>query len=335
MRHSKSVLVALCSALILLISIEHAFANDNVKKAKEFMQANMYPAAIALLEKEVFGIDGDLSKGNPRNHEAQYLLGLSYVRVGKLNAGDERFASAIQLKSDYGLKISKGLRDIGIDAIKQGQLKTALTIFDRAGFYQPSIMGDIVRELIALGNGYIGSGWSHRADIAFEAAVSINSAFEGEACAKQYAAGLEADNEAAISLLPQKSYCPSYNRMAGEKLVSIARINAVAGNDSEEERYKKAAVQYLGERMVNDLLPEVKVHGPGEYIFELKAGEMIPYWIDFSDNTRYELYSKKGSNYTRINQKGKEIGKDEYTKAEFGWFKFRAISDSYIKMVVE
>ncbi|MBI1912112.1 MAG: hypothetical protein HYS21_08930 [Deltaproteobacteria bacterium] len=337
MRPLKSVLVVLCSVLILLISLNDATAKDNVNKAKEFMQANMYPAAIALLEKEVFGIDGDLSKGNPRNYEAQYLLGLCYVRIGKLNSADERFASAIQLKSDYGRKISKDLKNIGIDAIKQGQLKTALSIFDRALFYEPAIIGETVRELIALGNGYIGGERSARADIAFEASVSINSDSESEACAKQYAAGLEADDKTAITILPFKSYCPSFNRMAGEKLVFIARKNAMAGNDSEKVKYKKFAVQYLGESAVNDLLPEVVVHDPGEYIFELKAGEMTPYWIDFPDGVRggYQIYYRQGSDFLRLYENGKEVEMDTPYFGKSEKFKIKAINDVYVKMVVQ
>lgn len=312
-------------------------SRETVVKARDFMTANMYPSAIALLEKEVFGIGGDLSKGNPRNHEAQFLLGLCYVREGRLDAADERFASAIQLKPDYGYEISKSLKDVGIDAVKQGQLKTALMIFNRAEYYEPAIMGAIVRELVALGNNFLDKGRSDRADIAFAAAVSLNPSSESEVCGRQYAAGLEADDEAVIFAFPLKPYCPTFNRMVGEKLISIARVKAMAGKDAEKEQYKKAAAKYLGEELADVLLPEVIVHGPGEYIFELKAGERTPHWIAFPDGSlsQANFYYKKGSEYLRITEDGRVVGQNESMDGKFLKFKIQAVKNSYIKMVVQ
>lgn len=337
MRPSKLVLIAFSFALIFLISLNNAFAKDNVSKAKEFMQANMYPAAIALLEKEVYGIGGDLSKANPRNYEAQFLLGLCYVRESRLKEADERFASAIQLKADYGHKIGIGLKDIGMDSVRQGELKTALTIFNKAEHYEPAITRSTVRELLDLGNSLYSKGREDISDVAFAAAVSLNPDTEKEACDKQYAFGMNADEASVISAFPLKTYCSSYNRIAGEKLIGIATKMAMTAKDAEKERYKKAASRYLGESSVNNLLPEVKIHSPGEYIFELKAGEQTPYWIDSPDgtHTQFQFYSVRGSEYVRVYNDGRVVGQKENIDTKFGKFKIKAMKDSYVTMVVE
>lgn len=324
-------------ALFFFLLCGMAYAEDNVRKAKEFMDSNMYPEARMLLEKEVLGIGGDLSKGNPRNHEAQFLLGLCYVREGKLNAADDRFRSAVQLKPDYGYKISRALKDVGMDVVRQDQLKTALMIFERAEYYEPAIMKNVVRELLATGKTFLGNGREDKADTAFTAAITIDPSSEAEACNPQYAAGWKATDEIAISAYPLKTYCPTSNKMVGERLATIARNKAMTGKEAEKERYKKAAVKYLGEEFVDVLLPEVVVHDPGEYIFELKAGEQVPYWIDFPDNrkTEYKISSTIGSEFEKLYSDGKVIGMNDYYGGKYLKLKFRCKTDCRIWMVVE
>ena len=58
-------------ALFIFVSDGNALFDSNVDKAKEFLQAGMYPQAIALLEKEI--------NDNPTNAEAHFQLGICYI----------------------------------------------------------------------------------------------------------------------------------------------------------------------------------------------------------------------------------------------------------------
>ena len=72
-------------ALFIFVSNVNALFDSNVDKAKEFMQAGMYPQAIALLEKEI--------NDNPTNAKAHFELGICYVNQNSYNSADERFAN--------------------------------------------------------------------------------------------------------------------------------------------------------------------------------------------------------------------------------------------------
>jgi len=99
-------------SFITSVSVGNAFWNRDVKKAKEFMQAGMYPKAIELLNKRI--ID------KPADAEAHFLLGICYIKTGKIRDADQRFASAVRIDSGYGYRrISQYLNpDLTDDDIK-------------------------------------------------------------------------------------------------------------------------------------------------------------------------------------------------------------------------
>ena len=72
---------------------------DDMKKAKEFMEASMYEQAISLLEIEI--------QDNPKNAEANYLLGKCYIETSNNSKVEECFNRAILLDTDYKEKIGK------------------------------------------------------------------------------------------------------------------------------------------------------------------------------------------------------------------------------------
>jgi len=132
--------------LALFIFASHAYAlfSSNVDKAKEFMQAGMYPQAIALLEKEI--------NDNPTNAEAHFQLGICYINQNNYSSADERFSSAVRLKPDYGYKIGKEFKKAADAALKKGSLSTAETLFDEAIEYDPSLKKQGYDFFIALGD---------------------------------------------------------------------------------------------------------------------------------------------------------------------------------------
>ena len=116
-------------ALFMFASHVYAIFDSNVKKAKEFMQAGMYPQAIALLEKEI--------NEEPTNDEAHFQLGICYINQNNYSGADERFASAVKLKPDYGYEIGKEFKKASDEALKIGNLSSASSLFDKAIIYDP------------------------------------------------------------------------------------------------------------------------------------------------------------------------------------------------------
>ena len=111
-RNVSLIILFTVISVITSVSVGKAFWNRDVKKAKEFMQAGMYPKAIELLNKRI--ID------KPADAEAHFLLGICYIKTGKIRDADQRFASAVRLNSGYGYKkISKYINpDLTDDEIK-------------------------------------------------------------------------------------------------------------------------------------------------------------------------------------------------------------------------
>lgn len=81
---------------------------------------------------------------------------------------------------------------------------------------------------------------------------------------------------------------------------------------------------------------DTRIYQPGEYTFSLKAGEMTDHWIAFPDGRKSHanFYYKKGSEYLRISEDGRIVGKDESLDGDFLKFKIKAECDSLVIMVV-
>ncbi len=140
-----SLLTTICFlALFVFTSSVYALFDSNVKKAKEFMQAEMYPQAIALLEKEI--------SEEPTNADAHFQLGICYINQNKYSGADERFASAVKLKPDYGYKIGKEFKKASDDALKKENLSSASALFDKAIIYDPSYKKQGYEFFMSLGN---------------------------------------------------------------------------------------------------------------------------------------------------------------------------------------
>lgn len=135
----KRNLIFLFSFLFLLLSTtsSQAFFNSDVKKAKEFMKAGMYPQAISLLEKRV--------NDKPTDAEAHYELGVCYINTGNFRGADQRFDSAVRLESDYGFSIGSEYQKAGKLSLEKNQSKNADRLFLRAIKYNPALKNESVK----------------------------------------------------------------------------------------------------------------------------------------------------------------------------------------------
>ncbi len=130
MKPKAYFVLAVCVLLILAFSsLSKAFFNSDVKKAKEeFMAAGMYSQAVELLNKRI--------NDKPTGAEAYYQLGICYINTGNFRGADERFASAVRLKADYGYKIGEEYQKAGSQALSKGNARKAQNLFRKAVQYQ-------------------------------------------------------------------------------------------------------------------------------------------------------------------------------------------------------
>lgn len=153
-------LALLCSVFVplLLGSVSPciAFFTNDVDKAKEFMAAAMYPQAIALLEKAI--------NDKPTNAEAHYQLGICYINKDNYSGADERFASAVRLKPDYGYKIGAQYRKAGSETLNKDRTAEARSLFRKAVQFQPKLKKEIAKECFAAGKSYLNKHQSSPAD---------------------------------------------------------------------------------------------------------------------------------------------------------------------------
>lgn len=216
MRPSKSILVALCSALIFLISLDYAFAKDNVSQAKEFIQAGMYPQAIAVLEKEIYGNEKAKVKANPTNAEAQFLLGVCYANQGRYTNADDRFASTVKLKPNYGYKIGGAYKDAGLSSLENGNIDNAEALFQKAVKYQPELRRVIATDLLKRGKG-------NNNDQLLSLAITYNSELRADVSGYYYGLSQSISGEEGVNALKKADEYSggAYKTEIGNKAIEV------------------------------------------------------------------------------------------------------------------
>ncbi|MCD4732115.1 MAG: tetratricopeptide repeat protein [Bacteroidales bacterium] len=107
-----------------------AFFNSDVKKAKKFMSAQMYPQAIELLNKRI--------NEKPDDAEAHFQLGKCYLKIGNSGKAKNRFKSAVSLDKDYGKSIGEFFFKEGENILNNGNERLAEQFFDEAIFFNTS-----------------------------------------------------------------------------------------------------------------------------------------------------------------------------------------------------
>jgi hypothetical protein len=138
--------VVFVSLIILVVSSAQAFFSFDIRKAKKFMSAGMYPQAIELLNKRI--------NEKPTDAEAHYQLGTCYVNTGNFSKAEERFASAVRLKPDYGFKIGGEYQKAAkLEAEKEpANCDRVYNLLTHAYAYDPHLATDTESKLIDYGD---------------------------------------------------------------------------------------------------------------------------------------------------------------------------------------
>lgn len=105
----------------------HPFFNSDVRKAKKFMQVDMYSDAIQLLKKRI--------KEKPDDAEAHYLLGICYVYTERnrfsLISPDLSFKRAMKLNPDYRQRIAEHYKSMAYSSLGSNDLRMAKIYYDK------------------------------------------------------------------------------------------------------------------------------------------------------------------------------------------------------------
>ena len=127
--------VALCLVFCLL-----GCGSNDVKKAQEFMDAGMYAQAIELLSKRI----GE----KPSDPDAHFLMGICNIHTHNDRAANDRFASALRLKSDYGFKIGAEYKKAGNEILTNGDMSRALKLYLQASITNPTLKMKLVQNCL-------------------------------------------------------------------------------------------------------------------------------------------------------------------------------------------
>ncbi|MBZ0221174.1 MAG: tetratricopeptide repeat protein [Candidatus Methylomirabilis sp.] len=311
----------------------------NVSKAKEFMQAGMYPQAIALLEKEIYGDETNQATANPANPEAHYLLGVCLVQRGNFSQADERFASAVKLDPKYGYKIGDVYKDAGKSLLSAGKLAEANELFRRAINYEPSLRKEIALLLFETGKRY------GRDDL-LSLAVSYDQELSKSIGELYHSSSKAAETEETkVDLLGmaarydntyEDEYALNREALGRYHLSKAKELATKPGKEEVTEHHRAFAIDYLGSTVVEAEVPDKVLFQPGTYTLFVKAGEQTPSWIDVPSGVYRDVSSPPDDKFQIVCPDGNVF--DAWTLSELPscarQFKIRVDKDQKITFKV-
>lgn len=327
------IVIAVFLVCTLLFAVE-SYAG-NVSKAREFMKAGMYPQAIALLEKEIYGDERNQTTANPANAEAHYLLGACLVQKGDYGKADERFASAVKLNSDFGYKIGNVYKDAGQTLVKDGKLGAANELFQKAVSYDPRLGKEIAAFLFEIGKSY------GRHDL-LSLAASYDLALSKSIAELYHSLSKGAETEEAkVDLLGmaarydntyEDEYALNRESLGRYHLDKAKELATKPGKETVTEQHRAFAKKYLGNTVVEAELPDKALYKPGTYTFFVKAGEQTPSWIDVPSGVYRDVSSPPDDKFQIVCPDGNTF--DAWTLSELPscarQFKIRVDKDQKI-----
>lgn len=328
------IVIAVFMVCALLFATE-SYAG-NVSKAKEFMKAGMYPQAIALLEKEIYGDEKAKAIANPTNAEAHFLLGTCLVYQGSFNKADDRFASAVKINPEYGYRIGTVYREHGESILLTiGKLNEADALFKKAVGYEPILGKKIAVFLFETGRRY-GN------DTLMSLAASYDHGVRKPIAEYYYSLSRDAEGEEPrVDLLGKAAeYDDAYDAEYNERREAVGRFHLEKaqelarkpGKEAITEEHRAFAIKYLGDTVVEAEVPGKVLFQPGTYTLFVKAGEQTPSWIDVPSGVYRDVSSPPDDEFQIVCPNGKVF--DAWTLSELPscarQFKIRVDKDQKI-----
>lgn len=240
---------------ILLATPVFAWKSEAVKKAEDFISVGMISEARQTLET------GILTK--PKDHEAHWMLGKIYLERGSYSSAEERFKSAILLKSSYKNKLGIIYKNVADLVLLNGDIHQAFFLFDQAVRYDPLLSGSINQIKNEYKNRlYTTANYQLKRNeirLAKQTHRTILNYFPGEET-KLYQLTIKAGNEVGDSncyeiynyALTLCSTCPK-DKFVGERLKTIANRYDVDEPLGSKPSKKTVSVKYyaLASKFIN------------------------------------------------------------------------------------
>jgi len=283
----------ICRTLFLLIFVlsvcGNAFALGEVKKAKKLMASEMYPQAIALLEKRIAEKEDDV--------EAHFQLGVCYIKLQNYLKTDEWFTSTMSLDSAYGPKIGDEYKRVGEMALNEDQMKEALTLFKKAIHYHPELKDGIIESCFLKG------------ESAFEIIIDLDPNQMSIVAEKYDMLSAEAENEemkmANLKKAAEKDpdrYGEEYkarSKELGLKYLDLAYENAGwLDRQKAAADYERLARKYLGDSPVDEKFA-IQIHdhnldgSKNRVTFKIEAGKITPVWHELAKDIIWMTFVKE------------------------------------------
>ena len=231
--------------IILVGCILHlpiACGKSDAEKSKALIKSGKFPQAIELLRKQ--------AAENPEDAEIQFLLGVALTSVGQLQAGDERFANAVKLNSDYGTRIGREYKKAGDYALKDDRTDKAVRLFKAAVRHHPDLDKNVARSLHDKGKDLSLSGKDDQAFELHQYAVEHDPLL-GKDIGKWYAVraeNVESSSERINMLLAASHFKTAYSQEAEKIQEAAAKEEAEKSAMSVRARMEHVIEQRLDER---------------------------------------------------------------------------------------
>lgn len=249
--------------LIMFGSSNCIILNQDVQKAKEFMQAGMYPDAVELLNKRI--------RENPSDAEAHLLLGECYLHQGDYGKAKDQFDHALKLNSNLSNKIGEAYKRAGDKANNDYQIEAALNLYQEAIFYLPDLEEQILTAVYEAGRQDFDRGEYESADHRFSLAASLDHTLNKEISDLFFNLGKDADEQLCVALFRKtKKYSNHHDQEIGEILLSIAYTK---NSEQKIQKWRKEASLYI------EAPPDYKECIIGSNPFSLKKGELSKFWF--------------------------------------------------------
>lgn len=135
MKNNQILAFSIILSIVLVAIPSHAFFNNDVKKAKEFIKADMYPQAIELLNKRI--------ADKPTDADAHFLLGTCFLKQGNIGKADQRYESAVKLDPKLGMQVAQEYMKSGKKMMNNGSNNGSIRCFKKAVSHNASYKQEI------------------------------------------------------------------------------------------------------------------------------------------------------------------------------------------------
>jgi tetratricopeptide (TPR) repeat protein len=247
----KQMLTAIVVFIMMFFAINtastsQASLNSDVKRAKAFMAAGMYPQAIELLDKRINEKQTDV--------EAHFQLGICHIKTGSLTKANKQFVSTVGLKPDYGYKIGGECKTIGDQALNNGDYGRAKNLYQLAVKYQPNLKGKIAKDCFEQGQNHFNYKNYGPADSIFTLAAAFDSSYNQQISEMYFNLGNSVDGIHCIDYYRiSAKYSDSYNQKIGQNLAALTMVRITP--EADKKIYKKEASKYLSKVEMKKAFP--------------------------------------------------------------------------------